>query len=86
MSDGTQLDEPAFPIRGAASEHQHTGMTLRDYFAVKAMPEEMRAGRVRYELGDIDVQEWREAQEIIATYAYDMADAMLKARQPKAHT
>ena len=48
------------------------GMTLRDYFAAKAMQ------------GEIDSQglEGREADHI-AGMAYEMADAMLKAREVK---
>jgi hypothetical protein len=56
---------PAFPT-GDHPESQlcaSTGMTLRDYFAAKAMP---------YMLG-VSVDE-------IAKTAYEIADAMLKAR------
>jgi hypothetical protein len=55
---------PAFPSGYYVPENQ--GMTLRDYFAAKALPFLMSA----YE--DMDA---------IAGVAYKMADAMLKARE-----
>ena len=55
----------AFPISG--SQYSHTyGMTLRDYFAAKAMQGLMDAGMPMSEIAD---------------EAYKMADAMLKARE-----
>jgi hypothetical protein len=47
------------------------GMTLRDYFAAKAM----QAIRADKEFA------WRNDPEQVADRAYAMADAMLKARQ-----
>jgi hypothetical protein len=52
---------PAFPMRGI-----NPGMTLRDYFAAKALP-------VVYGTGY--------APAVIATRAYALADAMLEARK-----
>ncbi len=57
---------PAFPFKGAINDS--SGMTLRDYFAAKAMTAII--GEDRY--GGMDTT---------ATYAYRMADAMLKARE-----
>lgn len=70
-------NEPAFPstLRGHPIER---GMTLRDYFAAKAMQ------------GLISSPDWREnagedvgmdASNYTAIAAYMMADAMLKARE-----
>ena len=72
---------PAFPGRqkalmiksehiGIASEYEieHNGMTLRDYFAAKAMQGMM-----------VDVEQPR--CDYIADIAYEMADAMMKARE-----
>jgi len=59
-----QTGGPAFPV-GSGDMRDPAGMTLRDYFAAKAMPYLMSA----YE--DIDA---------IAGVAYKMADAMLEAR------
>ena len=47
------------------------GMTLRDYFAAKAM-----ASMIRYELDHVG-----SFGPTIACTAYDIADAMLKARE-----
>ena len=55
---------PAFPCP-TISIGQHQGMTLRDYFAAKAMQGLMDAA--------MPIPE-------IAVAAYEMADAMLKAR------
>lgn len=61
---------PAFPVPGLNRGDYNNGMTLRDYFAAKAM----QAFCSRPE------SETWEAKEI-ATDAYFQADAMLKARQ-----
>lgn len=63
----TNTGGPAFPT-GTAFQ----GMTLRDYFAAKAM--QAQVGNP-LKLGD------DEAHRLIAERAYRMADAMLKARQ-----
>ena len=55
---------PAFPITHAGNTYATTGMTLRDYFAAKAMQEFV--GALTPEEG--------------APIAYWWADAMLKAR------
>lgn len=55
---------PAFPI-GSTPEEWGNGMTLRDYFAAKAM---------QNYIGD------DYTPDAIAKAAYEMADAMLKAR------
>lgn len=66
---------PAFPT-GTAFQ----GMTLRDYFAAKAM-QGLMSGRwksnmhgVTYDAYRVDADEW-------AKSAYHFADAMLKARE-----
>ena len=62
--------ESAFPISG--SQYRHTeGMTLRDYFAAKAMQEFLD------EVGSQSDQAWFNQ---IAKNAYRMADTMMKAR------
>lgn len=53
-----------------ADTYSSGGMTLRDYFAAKAM----QVAVVSRETGDC---------EVLACYAYLMADAMLKAREVK---
>lgn len=57
----------AFPVPATESNFFYEGMTLRDYFATKAMQS------VQLSLDDNE-------QELIANASYKMADAMLKAR------
>jgi len=60
---------PAFPVD--ANEHgfpPHLGMTLRDYFAAKAMQGQIAT-------------DWDVPREVIAQWCYRMADAMLEARK-----
>jgi vacuolar-type H+-ATPase catalytic subunit A/Vma1 len=63
---------PAFPINANESADRciYTGMTLRDYFAAKAMQGLLTSTR-------ISKPDW------IANDSYEMADAMLKAREKK---
>jgi hypothetical protein len=66
---------PAFPVQSVYIEDQETnsrGMTLRDYFAAKAMQANLTVIR---EFLD---EHWRMG---LALDAYAMADAMLKARE-----
>ena len=51
------------------------GMSLRDYFAAKAMQAFVRT------LCDKDQMQDREAGDLIATLSYVQADAMIKARE-----
>ncbi len=74
---------PAFPQDiGWCSPNQHVqyrgpqgGMTLRDYFAAKAMQGLITSRHTDYENGWYD-------EEQLALSAYKMADAMLEARKP----
>jgi hypothetical protein len=64
---------PAFPVQDASTWQAH-GMTLRDYFAAKAMQGDVsRCGY--YGRDDLTLRQ--------AENAYKMADAMLKARDAK---
>ena len=63
---------PAFPIKGPVMSSDEQGMTLRDYFAARAMQ-----GFVD-EVGCNSDQKWFDE---IAEGAYKVADAMLKARE-----
>jgi hypothetical protein len=64
------MNIPAFPAPAGVSHITEQGMTLRDYFAAKAMQ-----GMFNY---------WDENPHLefehIANCSYDMADAMMKAR------
>ena len=70
-------DIPAFPTPIAqhgnygVKHSDHGGMTLRDYFAAKAMQGFMADSFLQAEVDEF------------AARAYDMADAMLKARAAK---
>ena len=57
---------PAFPLDRDCC---NVGMTLRDYFAAKAM-----------EALILEVADWKYMPNEIANFAYAQADAMLKAR------
>ena len=73
---------PAFPhtveYKGAdcGGVVPHGGMTLRDYFAAKAM-QPLISNFLARELNEVDPNGWMEG---LAMDAYAMADAMLKAR------
>ena len=66
----TNTGGPAFPTSNGGSPDD--GMTLRDYFAARALQ------NFRDQIGSQSDQEWFDR---IAEGAYRMADAMLKARQ-----
>lgn len=61
---------PAFPLQSIGPDFApgYAGMTLRDYFAAKAM-QGMLAAMENYTTDDL------------CMYAYQVADAMLKARE-----
>ena len=70
---------PAFPNDAAALRKEQEGMTLRDYFAAKALPAAYAdycesARKIGFDEG------WKMG---VALDAYDMADAMLKAKEQK---
>lgn len=69
MSERDEHDDdgPAFPTEGGLTRPRSDGMTLRDYFAAKAMQ-----GLITNRYGGPDVT---------AAVAYAQADAMLKARK-----
>jgi hypothetical protein len=65
---------PAFPVGLEAFGEDKTGMTLRDYFAAKAMQGYMVGLKPAQDIGP-------DMQDRIAEGMYSMADAMLKARE-----
>ena len=67
----TNTGEPAFPVCDAARIHNLKGMTLRDYFAAKAMQSILAREDGRFTT----------TLEFVGNYAYQYADAMLKARE-----
>lgn len=71
----TNTGGPAFPVCDAARIHNLKGMTLRDYFAAKAM-QSILADKAYAERTET-ASEWL---AIVAKASYVIADAMLKAR------
>jgi hypothetical protein len=78
MSNTNNTSGPAFPTESAQQTGTHTwryeGTTLRDYFAAEAMQ-----GWLATYPNDMAVQDVSPTK--IADFAYEMADAMLEARE-----
>lgn len=68
---------PAYPVQDAAGWQYH-GMTLRDYFAAKAMAALLQGAPSGTSFGTSP--ENHETNFNYAVVAYALADAMLKAR------
>lgn len=68
--NATNTGGPAFPFIDRASVHEYPGMTLRDYFAAKAM----HAAAAHPIYSDKFTFEAR------AEWAYQQAEAMIQAR------
>lgn len=64
---------PAFPVPGLHDDPSFNGMSLRDHFAAKALP-------ALIELCREDTLASSTFPDHCAIYAYEMADAMLRAR------
>lgn len=80
----TETGGPAFPSPGVVLQNgqqqgAYEGMTLRDYFAAKAMQAHIVAS-IKV-LSKAYVNEPDAVTPIIAQAAYEQADAMLKARE-----
>jgi hypothetical protein len=65
---------PAFPVGLEAFGEDKTGMTLKDYFAAKALQGYMVGLKPAQDIGP-------DMQDRIAEGMYSMADAMLKVRK-----
>ncbi|KAB0538082.1 hypothetical protein [Pseudochrobactrum saccharolyticum] len=78
MTDQINTGGAAFPIIGTENtNYVHEGMTLRDYFAAKALPvllSELYAQSVRRNV------RYEDAYAAASKAAYELADAMLAAR------
>jgi hypothetical protein len=71
--NNTNTGGPAFPCEWDyinSNREAANGMTLRDYFAAKAMNTLI-----------LEVADWKYMPNDIAKFAYIQADAMLKARE-----
>ena len=85
---------PAFPTEvpedpnGGFGRYVEGGLSIRDYFAAAALTgncslDDVRTPQTQEDRGDIPA--WRaKIHKQDATYCYEMADAMLAARQPSA--
>jgi hypothetical protein len=78
MSDTKNTGGPAFPI-GSGDMRDPMGMTLRDYFAAKAM--HYYLSTVQEDDISVDGAWTHIAVSDAAQHAYMMADAMIKARE-----
>jgi hypothetical protein len=73
--NNTNTGGPAFPNEGGPGNlWNEKGMTLRDYFAAKAM-QGIFASNTNHDHDDADIF------DAVSKAAYKQADAMLKARQ-----
>ena len=74
------MNQPAFPTAqyadGVRPSGFDNGMTLRDYFAARAM-QSLITNFLAKELDETDPTGWMEG---LAMDSYSMADAMMKAR------
>ncbi len=89
MTSEIKTGGPAFPARPTWDEHDdysvipQDGMTLRDYFAAKAMS----SGLIKETYPEWQLKAWFgdrigiTREEIIARAAYEVADAMISARE-----
>ena len=69
MSEKINDGGPAFPLSGPLTTSDNLGMTLRDYFAAKAMQSLVALDHTN----NINIAIW----------SYEIADAMLAARERK---
>jgi hypothetical protein len=79
--DIKELDQQAFPT--SAGNHTLFGMTLRDYFAAKAMQSLIAGSFTDVGQEGIDANRCanQNIEDLMAATAYQYANAMLKARE-----
>ena len=68
---------PAFPI----PSEECAGMTLRDYFAAKAMQALINSDEWRENMSNGDATMGYDPSEFTAIAAYELADAMLEVKE-----
>ena len=82
--------EPAFPVstvdgmqghQDSTNTWQFPGMSLRDYFAAKAMSFSIHSFEEMAGIAHQANQDHRDGFYVAAKFAYQIADAMLKARE-----
>ena len=72
MNNEINTGGPAFPHDDQAQHYERAGMTMRDYFAAKVMHAVLSTPKLLQATSDG-----------IAEMSYEMADAMIKARNNK---
>ena len=77
MTDKINTGGPAYPRVVEYLEYSESGMTLRDYFAGQAV------GEVIAHFADKHLSLYEPAPGAFARKAYEIADAMIAAREPK---
>ena len=81
-----EINPPAFPVVGCTitDDYLQEGMSLRDYFAAKAM-QSMISNQEMFRNLCMDIDSSRDEKDKIEDYisqsSFDFADAMLKERQ-----
>jgi len=79
---GVNMDIPAFPAMHYDLADNEHGLTMRDYFAARAMPVAIKTLMHNYTRDDEDwFWESYIDNNMLAELSYEMADAMLKARE-----
>jgi hypothetical protein len=76
------MNEPAFPTGTGVTPYK-SGMTLRDYFAAKALPTAVNINVKQYTWEFGSEWYWNDEEDaaFAASVAYQLADAMMKERQ-----
>ena len=77
----TNTGGAAFPYAAVHGCNGEYGMTLRDYFAAKAMQACIPHRRNQFKTDNEDLDDWEEYFCFISDEAYEIADAMLEARE-----
>jgi hypothetical protein len=75
------MNEPAFPAMHYDLADNEHGLTMRDYFAAKALSTILGQYDFTFFEDDKDEKEGETFALIVAKNAYEMADAMMKARE-----
>jgi hypothetical protein len=70
----------AFPLEGSAKRGAQSGMTLRDYFAAKAMAGMFANDDLLTRYGVMAKEHLVDPEFLVSAAAYSCADAMLKER------
>ena len=70
---------PAFPFEGP--QEYYDGMSLRDYFAIHALPAIARTFDILAQQGKSSMLSFELSAQTITKAAYEVADTMLKERE-----